>query len=897
MNSSDRLVVIARVRPLSKNELSRREESIITVSGSSLSVKPIGLGSPTQLGKKFQLDSVLDEGSSQNDVFLQIEPMLRSSLDGYNTTIFTYGQSGSGKTYSMLGYDLWAIARESLQKNSKGHVMRNNLSFHQSVLTELTCSPASTGIIPRTMEWLFANTNALRENKCTVKVFVSYLEIHNERLVDLLSGDDPSSVSPVKVNTSVVGPNFSVAPTSRHTLDIRELSGDIYVAGLTLVEVESVEEVLEILWTGARARSVAATDLNEHSSRSHTIFQAHIELSDPVTSLGIKSKISLVDLAGSEKIKVHRLANVSNDRIRELSSINKSLSSLSNCISALLQKSRAHIPYRDSKLTRILQHSIGGNTRSAFIVTLSPSAACYEETLSTLKFASRAIKVSLHLTPNRSVPIEEQSLDASSAELLSCKGEIVELKKMVEFLLNRCGEAALTGIAAPIPLPTESAQEERESSNGQGLELHERNKREYPPTPIISNAADPVVSRVKPFKKRDTDRSGDTHRDREREGDSINTPSGYATSSSVVTKQKAQRISQSPSRASHQPDLLTSSSSLLYPSTALVSSQSGSPHKQSTAAISDRPGSRSMSRFKLKSASYQASGSLLDPVNYTGREREVYTDGDMGDGSAVGAETVSGMQITHALNRDRAAERIAGSGSAACRPPKTDMNMDSPPDMGGEELSAEWLQKYHTWLLSKVKSRSHSDRPLSAPSLSPSSSSSPSAVHVRDAPSLNNDSNNHHTHSDNNSCRSSLSNGNVTGNDDMNSHSHRNGNGNNGCLVPTALSSFFSAVGSRSRSRSGMTGHVEEIYAADRLMQDSGESGLVDRMTLMERNVLLQAEELARAKELFLKVVWCTVMSRASSLKTSFLLCTARVLSSVVYTSRSLGLACVVLPR
>ena len=103
MNSSDRLVVIARVRPLSNNELSRREESIISVSGSSLSVKPVGIGSPTQLGKKFQLDSVLDEGSSQNDVFLQIEPMLRSSLDGYNTTIFTYGQSGSGKTYSMLG--------------------------------------------------------------------------------------------------------------------------------------------------------------------------------------------------------------------------------------------------------------------------------------------------------------------------------------------------------------------------------------------------------------------------------------------------------------------------------------------------------------------------------------------------------------------------------------------------------------------------------------------------------------------------------------------------------------------------------------------------------------------------------------------------------------------------
>ena len=407
MNHGDRLAVIARVRPLSKTELARKEHSVVAVCNNSISLR-YDRFETAQNGKIFRLDSVLDENSNQCDVFDQIEPMLQTALEGYNTSIFTYGQSGSGKTYSMLGDDLWAIAkeRESLLYSPKQHDHGDYNNSLQSAVSDIFINPDNIGIIPRTTDWLFDITSIRKEQGTDVKIFVSYLEIQNERLVDLLNSSDPVASahhSPSRGISSIVGPTFSTTTSSKQVLNIREIDGDVTVKGLTLIEVESAEEIREVLWIGAKARSIAATDLNEHSSRSHTIFQIHVELSDTRTMLRTRSKISLVDLAGSERLQAHLTTNISQERIRELKSINRSLSSLSNCISALVQKSRVHIPYRDSKLTRLLQHSLGGNTRSAFIVTLSPSISCYEDTLSTLKFASRAIKVALQTAPNRSV--------------------------------------------------------------------------------------------------------------------------------------------------------------------------------------------------------------------------------------------------------------------------------------------------------------------------------------------------------------------------------------------------------------------------------------------------------------------------------------------------------------
>ena len=730
MSSSDRLVVIARVRPLARTELARKEDSVIAVSGNSLALRQAGLGS--RLGKRFQLDCVLDEKSTQHDVFCQIEPMLQTALDGYNATIFTYGQSGSGKTYSMLGYDLWAMARDSLQKIPPASTIRSSRSSFQPVTLDIATDYDSVGIIPRTMEWLFAKTNPLREGDGEVKVFVSYLEIHNEKLVDLLNSNDPvtpSYNSPARGNSTIVTPNFNVPSASKQSLDVRDVSGDVFVAGLTLIEVETASEVLEILWIGARARCVAVTDLNEHSSRSHTIFQVHLELFNPHTRLETRSKISLVDLAGSEKLKAHQMANVTQERIRELTSINKSLSSLSNCISALLQKSRVHVPYRDSKLTRILQHSLGGNTRSAFVVTLSPSLSCYEETLSTLKFASRAIKVSLQLSPNRSSPVKDLATEASSNELQNCRGEIVELKKMVEFLLKKCTETS-----SPFgTLPEEMSrvlQSSQSLSNTNGKEdSHNSTKtcklsvKDDARTQYEEHLSTPKVVQLQKCMGRNKSTDSD---------DFLSVDSGSRP--------------QVDSHTALRPDLLTSSSSLLYPAAGLPPSP--------THYATDPSRGDSMSNGGGGGVELQA-----DEEAVMGENRSIHTQAIKPVSSKAGAGR---LNVVLDVEPSREVDH---------------------------ELSAEWLGKYHSWLLSMAKCRSQTDNQV------PSTASC-----LQIAPSF-----------------SSI-------NSDSNFSSYSNSNGRN-TLLPTALSSSFSI---ESPDPSVRDRDVERESA-----REGGGEMLLDRLCLM----------------------------------------------------------------
>jgi hypothetical protein len=234
----------------------------------------------------------------------------------------------------------------------------------------------------------------------------SYLELYNDiKLYDLLRPLDAEPLS----------------------LDIRESRrGEILVPDLSEVKVTSLSEVLGVLWAGARVRKVAATDMNEYSSRSHTVFLLRMTRFDPQKQTIVSSKISFVDLAGSEKWRSSQLALMAPERVRELTSINRSLSALGNCVSALLQKNRSHIPYRDSKLTRLLQDSLGGNTLSLFVVTLSPGIENTEETVSTLQFADRAMKVQIVATKN------EINIDSSA----SLKAEIRNLKALVCSLLR-----------------------------------------------------------------------------------------------------------------------------------------------------------------------------------------------------------------------------------------------------------------------------------------------------------------------------------------------------------------------------------------------------------------------------------------------------------------------------
>lgn len=263
----------------------------------------------------------------------------------------------------MLGYDLWsAVTQQS-----------------QSIPT-LYPNKSSMGIIPRSMVYLFQQ---LAAKNGQYQVLISYLEIYNEKLIDLLN----------------------IPAEDVKQLSIQEnKQGQIIIPGLVEVEVRNIDEVFEVLWTGAKARSIAATDMNDYSSRSHTIFQVQVNQtylsSDSKGSSGgptrivKQGKLSFVDLAGSEKWKSHQLSKFTPERIRELTSINKSLSALGKCIAALLRfgtgaSTTAHIPYRESKLTRILQDSLGGNAKTLFIVTLSPAISCVDETTSTLQFAGQ----------------------------------------------------------------------------------------------------------------------------------------------------------------------------------------------------------------------------------------------------------------------------------------------------------------------------------------------------------------------------------------------------------------------------------------------------------------------------------------------------------------------------
>ena len=301
-----------------------------------------------------------------------------------------YGQTSTGKTHTMLGVDVWRLAE--------------NTSASPALLQAST-QRDGYGLIPRSLESIF--DNAAQEST----VSASYLEIYNEAIFDLLA-ETPSDRG------------------ARGLGIVASSDGAVSVPEAVTMRVRSAADVLAVLWKGARNRSLASTDMNEHSSRSHTIFMVHIDQPAPAkagaASPGesrILSKVCFVDLAGSEKIQAHQLS-MTPSRMSELTAINQSLSCLGRCIRALTTKGTSgHVPYRESKLTRLLQDSLGGNTRTAFFVTLSPSMSAVEESLSTLAFADRAKQVVVHAKVNRRASAEE--------ELAGLRSENAKLKRLL----------------------------------------------------------------------------------------------------------------------------------------------------------------------------------------------------------------------------------------------------------------------------------------------------------------------------------------------------------------------------------------------------------------------------------------------------------------------------------
>ncbi|KAM4595891.1 kinesin-like protein KIF3C [Polymixia lowei] len=330
--------VVVRCRPLNRKEEAHG-------SGGSIVDLDLRLGQvvlrnprapPSEPEKTFTFDAVYDASSKQRDLYDEtVRPLIDSVLAGFNGTIFAYGQTGTGKTYTMQG--AWL-------------------------------DPEKRGVIPNAFDHIFTHISRSQSDKQYL-VRASYLEIYREEIRDLLD------------------PNHGNA----RALDLRESpETGVYVRDLTSCVCKSVKEIEEVMNVGNQARAVGATDMNEHSSRSHALFLITVECSQPGPD-GRKhirvGRLNLVDLAGSER---QAKTGVRGERLKEAAKINLSLSALGNVISALADGRSSHVPYRDSKLTRLLQDSLGGNARTVMVATLGPAPQHYDETLTTLRYANRA---------------------------------------------------------------------------------------------------------------------------------------------------------------------------------------------------------------------------------------------------------------------------------------------------------------------------------------------------------------------------------------------------------------------------------------------------------------------------------------------------------------------------
>lgn len=317
--------------------------------------------------KAFTFDHVFDRDTLQDTIYNSCVKMLvEGCFDGYNATVFAYGQTGSGKTYTMgTGFDV-------------------------------DVDPYEVGIIPRAIQHLFEGIEKRKEKATlddvpppTFKVTVQFMELYNEEILDLL---DPSKDPETRNRKS-------------HIKVHEDASGAIYVVGVNTRPVDSFSATIQLLKGGALSRATASTKMNVQSSRSHAIFTLHIrqdrmvadipaedgkeEDSTQTTFETLTAKFHFVDLAGSERLK---RTGATGDRAKEGISINCGLLALGNVISALGDKTKrgCHVPYRDSKLTRLLQDSLGGNSRTLMIACVSPSDRDFMETLNTLKYANRA---------------------------------------------------------------------------------------------------------------------------------------------------------------------------------------------------------------------------------------------------------------------------------------------------------------------------------------------------------------------------------------------------------------------------------------------------------------------------------------------------------------------------
>ncbi|GMF50816.1 unnamed protein product [Phytophthora fragariaefolia] len=376
--TSENIQVFIRIRPLIDRETSQERtagaHSIRATDHQTIEVRT------SEATIKCAYDAVFDHSFSQDQVYARVRECTQSFLQGFNSTLFAYGQTGSGKSFTMFG------AETDLSRYRPG--LQNS----------------QAGIIPRAIKEIFAATVQM-EADAQATVFCSFVQIYNEQIFDLLR--DTQMNAPLEIH--------------------EDRKNGIFVEGLSEYAIRSVSDCLQLLQCGEQNRAVRSTHMNQVSSRSHSVFQLLLEQRRKDGTV-LKSKFNLVDLAGSEKWNMG--AEMQEHHISEMTNINLSLHTLGRCIASLSSKATGgstHVPYRDSKLTRLLQDSLGGNTKTKIIATLSPSVDCVEESISTLKFADRAKKVMVMVRVN-----EQREIDPAYVERL--QEELEQLREVVRLL-------------------------------------------------------------------------------------------------------------------------------------------------------------------------------------------------------------------------------------------------------------------------------------------------------------------------------------------------------------------------------------------------------------------------------------------------------------------------------
>jgi len=383
--------VVVRIRPLSRKEL---QDGHKACTEANMSNGQITVRNPRaderEPPKTFTFDAVFSPEATQAKVYEACAaPVVEAVLDGFNGTVFAYGQTGAGKSHTMEGYP---------------------------------DPPELRGIIPNSFEHIFDKV-ALAGDDQQWLVRASYLEIYNEEIRDLLS-KDPKNHLELKENVDT----------------------GVYVKDLTSFVVKTRAEIDQVMQAGKKNRSVGATLMNQTSSRSHSIFTIVVEAStsDERGDHIHVGKLNLVDLAGSER---QSKTGATGDRLKEATKINLSLSALGNVISALVDGRSQHIPYRDSKLTRLLQDSLGGNTKTVMCANCGPAEYNYDETVTTLRYANRAKNI------KNKPKINEDPKDAMLREF---QEEIKRLKAQLEAAASGAPPPTITVDGKEVAVPVGS---------------------------------------------------------------------------------------------------------------------------------------------------------------------------------------------------------------------------------------------------------------------------------------------------------------------------------------------------------------------------------------------------------------------------------------------------------